>query len=120
MLRGGRRAPVAGDEVEDGQHLLEHTVALSQHAPIMQWHPGALVLAVPALDLFMDALLDLALEDARAGRFVEVGYLEDVRCVDPVVGAPAHDVVATHIKLIDGDLPMTVSRVDSFMRSKTA
>lgn len=35
MLGGRRRAPVAGDEVEDGQHLLEDAIALGEHAPVV-------------------------------------------------------------------------------------
>lgn len=48
----------------------------------------------------MHALLDFALEDAGSGRLVVVGDLEDVGSVDPVVGAPAHYMVARDIALV--------------------
>lgn len=54
----------------------------------------------------MDALLDLTLEDAGAGGLVVVCYFEDVRCVDPVVGAAPHDMVAGHIEFVHGNLSM--------------
>ena len=104
MLGGRRRAPVAGHEVEDGSHLLEHAVAFRQHASVGERDPCALVLAVATLHFFVDALLHLALEDAGARRLVVVGYLEDVSGVDPVVSATAHDMVAVDIALVDGNL----------------
>lgn len=114
-------APIAGNEVKDGQELVENAVALGEHATIVEWNPCScsscvrrcyawltasltLIFAISTLHLFVHTLLDLALEDARAGGLVEVGDLQDVGCVDPVVGATAHDMVALNIELIDGDL----------------
>jgi hypothetical protein len=104
MFRRRRRTSVSRYVVEDGQHLLEHAVALGQHAPVVQRHPGPLVLSVPALHFFVYAFLDFALEDSGTGRLVEVGDFEDVGRIDPVVGTAAHDVVAGDIELVDGDL----------------
>lgn len=104
MLGGRRGASVAGDIVEDGPHLVEDAVALGKMAALFEGDPGALVLAIAALDLLVHALLHFALEDAGARRLVVVGHLEDVGGVDPVVGAAAHDMVAVDIALVDGDL----------------
>jgi hypothetical protein len=70
----------------------------------VQRHPSPLVLAVAALDLLVDALLHFALEDAGARRLVEAGDLQDMGCIDPVVGATAHNMVAGYIGLVDGHL----------------
>lgn len=59
-----------------------------------------LVFAITSLDLLVYAFLDFSLEDAGAGGLVVVGYLEDVRRVDPVVAAAAHDMVAIDVELI--------------------
>lgn len=59
-----------------------------------------LVFAISTLHLLVHALLHLALQDTRARRLVVVGDFEDVRRVDPVVGAPAHDVVAADIVFV--------------------
>jgi hypothetical protein len=104
MFGRRRRAPVARHIVEDGAHLVQYAVALCQMAALLERYPCALVFAITALDLFMHALLDFALEDTGSGGLVVVGYLEDVGCVDPVVGATAHDMVAVDIALVDGDL----------------
>jgi hypothetical protein len=104
MLGRRRRAPVAGYVVEDGAHLVQHAVALSQVPPDIQRYPCALVFAIAALHLLVHAFLYFALEDAGSGRLVVLGYLKDMRCVDPVVGTPAHDMVAVDIALIDGHL----------------
>lgn len=104
-------APIAGNEVKDGQELVENAVALGEHATIVEWNPCSLIFAISTLHLFVHTLLDLALEDARAGGLVEVGDLQDVGCVDPVVGATAHDMVALNIELIDGDVAVG-GRVD--------
>jgi hypothetical protein len=63
-----------------------------------------LIFAISTLDLLVHALLDFALEDTGSGRLIVVGYLEDVGCVDPVVGTTAHDMVAVDIALVDGNL----------------
>ena len=63
-----------------------------------------MVLAVAALDLFVDALLDLALEDTGTGGLVVVGNLEDMGSIDPVVSTTAHDMVSCDIELVDRHL----------------
>ena len=115
MLGRRRRAPVAGNVVEDGAHLFEHAVALGESAALIEGNPGALVLAIAALNLFVHAFLHLALEDARASGLVVVGDFEDVGCVDPVVGTTAHDVVAIDIAFIDRDIAIR-GRVDLAIR----
>lgn len=109
MFGRWRRASVAGDVVEDGAHLVEDAVALCQVAAFLERNPCALVLSIAALDLLVDAFLDLALEDTGARRLVVLGYLEDVGSIDPVVCATAHDMVAVDIALVDGDLGNMVS-----------
>lgn len=104
MFRRRWWAPVTGDVVEDGAHPVQHIVALSQSAAIFQRNPGALVLSIAALHLLVDALLDLALEDAGAGGLVVVGHLEDMGRIDPVVGAASHDMVAIDVAFINGHL----------------
>lgn len=104
MLGRWGRALVTGDVIEYGSHFLQHAVSLSQTAPLFERYPCALVFAIATLDLLVHALLHLALEDAGSRRLVIVGYLEDVRSVDPVVGTAAHDMVAVDIALVDGDL----------------
>ena len=59
-----------------------------------------LIFAVSSLHLLMDAFLYFSLEDAGAGGLVVVGYLEDMRRIDPVVAATAHDMVAIDVELI--------------------
>lgn len=122
MLGGRRRTPVAGDVVENGRELFKNAVALGKGAAVVKRDPGScsgsfsvllcggraatptLVFAISSLHLLVHALLDLALENAGASRLVEVGDLQDVGCIDPVVGAAAHNMVAGNIELVDGDL----------------
>ena len=63
-----------------------------------------LIFPVPALYLLMNPLLHLSLQDSSPRGFVVVGDFEDVGSVDPIVAAPAHDMVGWEVKLIDGDL----------------
>jgi hypothetical protein len=104
MLRRRRWAPVARHIVEDGSHLVQHAVALGQVAPLLERYPCALVLSIAALHLLVHALLHFALEDAGPGGLIVVGYLEDMGSVDPVVGAPSHNMVAVDIAFVDRDL----------------
>lgn len=67
-----------------------------------------MVLAIAALDFFMHALLYLTLEDAGTSWLVKVGDLKNVRSIDPVVSAAAHDMIAFDIELVDWDLSRTV------------
>ena len=104
MLGRRWRAPVTGDVVEDGAHLVQNTIPLCQMSPLLEGYPCALVFTISTLDLLVHALLDFALKDTGTRRLVVVGYLEDVSGVDPVVGATAHDMVAVDIALVDGNL----------------
>ena len=63
-----------------------------------------LIFAIATLHLLVDSLLDLTLENPRPRGLVVVGYLEDVRRIDPVVGAASHDVVRADGVLIDRHL----------------
>jgi hypothetical protein len=60
-------------------------------------HPSALVFSVASLHLLVHAFLDFALEDSGAGGLVEIGDLEDVCCIDPVVCATSHYMVASDV-----------------------
>lgn len=104
MLGRRRRAPVAGYVVEDGAHLVQHPIPLRQMSPLLEGDPSALVFAIATLHLLVHALLHFALEDTGSGGLIVVGYLEDVGSVDPVVCPAAHDMIAVHIALVDGDL----------------
>lgn len=104
MLGRRWRAPVAWYIVENGSHLFQDAIALCKVATFLKWNPCALILSIATLHLLVNALLHFALEDTGSGRLVVIGYLEDVGCVDPVVGAAAHDMVAVDIALIHGDL----------------
>ena len=100
MLGRRRRAPVAGYVVEDGAHLVQHAIALCKVPPLLERYPSTLIFAIAALNLLMHALLHFALENSGSGWLVVVGYLENVCCIDPVIGTPAHDMVAVDIALI--------------------
>jgi hypothetical protein len=41
MFRGWRRATVAGNKVEDGNELLQYSIALSKSATCSERYPGA-------------------------------------------------------------------------------
>lgn len=61
----------------------------------------------------MRVLLHIPLENARASGLVEASGLEDVRSVDPVVVAAAHDVfleVGAELELVDGNLDSQSAR----------
>lgn len=63
----------------------------------------------------MSSFLDFSFKNTCAGGLVEVGDFQDVGCVDPVVGATAHDMVALDIEFIDGHIAVS-SRVDAIVR----
>ena len=110
MLGSRRRAAVARDVVEDLGDALEYAMLLREHATFIQGNPCALIFAISALDLLMHALLHLAFEDSGPCRFIEAGDLQNVRRIDPVVGPPSHDMIASNLELIDRDLHSRVSR----------
>lgn len=66
-----------------------------------------LIFPVAALDLFVDILLDVALEDAGPGWLVEASGFQDVGGVDPVVLSAAHNMffqVGSELVFVDGNL----------------
>ena len=79
MLGRRWRAPVTRDVVEDGAHLVQHTIPLCQMSPLLEGYPCALVFTISTLDLLVHALLHFALEDPRSRGLVVVGNLENVR-----------------------------------------
>lgn len=52
----------------------------------------------------MNTLLHLSLEYSSPLRFVEIGDLEDMCCIDPIVGAPAHYMIAGDAVFVYGNL----------------
>lgn len=64
--------------------------------------PSALVPAVPALDLLVDALGDVLLEDLGALALVDACDLEDLRRVEPAVDSPPHDADPADHHLVHG------------------
>lgn len=63
-----------------------------------------LVFAVSTLHFLMNPLLHLPLQDTGSRRLVEVGYFKDMRRIDPVIRATAHDMVAFDIDFVDRHL----------------
>src|ERR1700750_1365273 len=94
MLRSRRWTSVSRHIVQNREQLRHNAIALRQIAAIRERDPGALVLSVSALDLFVNALLHLALEYAGAGGLVEASCFQDMCCIDPVIHFAAHDVHA--------------------------
>lgn len=52
----------------------------------------------------MQVLGSLSLISPGSGRLVVIGDFEDVGCVDPVVGAASHYLVAGDHELVYGDI----------------
>ena len=71
------------------------TLQLACKAPVV-----TLIFAITSLHLLMHSLLDLALQNPCPRGLVKVCDFQDVRCVDPVVGPPSHDMIAFHIVLV--------------------
>ena len=63
-----------------------------------------LIFPIATLHLLMDPLLHLPLKNSRPRRLVVVGYLQDVRRIDPVVGTASHDMMHADSVLIDRHL----------------
>lgn len=63
-----------------------------------------LVLSISTLNLLVHAFLHLPLQDSGSRRLVVFGYLKDVRRIDPVVLASAHDMVPFDRVFVDGNL----------------
>lgn len=59
-----------------------------------------LILAISSLDLFMDALLDFAFENACPCGLIESCEFKDMGRIDPVISSPSHDAFAVDLELI--------------------
>ena len=64
----------------------------------------ALELSISTLNLLVRALLDFPLQNPRASGLVEVGDLEDVGRIDPVVFTLPHNMLAIDVQLVNGNL----------------
>lgn len=109
MLRRWWWTSVARYIVENGSHFVKDPIALSQMATLFEWYPGPLILSISTLHLLMHAFLNFALENAGTGGFVVVGNLQNMRRIDPIVGATSHDMVAINIAFVDWDLHLISS-----------
>ena len=63
-----------------------------------------LILSITSLNLLMYTFLHFSLQNSCSLRLVIVGYLEDMRSIDPIVLAASHDMVSIDIEFKDGDL----------------
>ena len=108
MLRSRRWAIIARYELENGAKLVIDIVALCQSLTLFKGNPGAfemsdipilnfntdewtLIFAIATLNLLMHLLLNLALKDSCTGGLVETSGLEDMRSIDPIIVAAAHN-----------------------------
>lgn len=88
---GGRRRDRAiGDVVEDGVQVVQHSKLLCYFYCSFQRNPRTLIFTVAPLHFFVDACLDVFLQDSCPLCLGEVGDLQDVGCVDPPVFLPPH------------------------------
>lgn len=114
MLWSLRWTLVTRNEIEDGQQDSQDPIPLCQITSTLQWYPGScpwslsvavrngrgsravptLVLSISSLNLLMNPLLHFPLQDPGSRRFVEVGDLEDMCGIDPVIRPPPHHLVA--------------------------
>lgn len=83
---GFGRRNVGGNGLQERRDI----VSLRQLNSDVEGDPCALVLSITALHLFVYTLLDLALEDTGALRFVQADDLEDLSCIEPAIGPSAH------------------------------
>lgn len=66
--------------------------------------------SITTLHLLVFALLHVPLEDASSGRLVKAGGLEDMGCIDPVVGLASHDMFALSIGTSKLEFPDRILR----------
>lgn len=107
MAGSGRGAFAACCILEDESESVVDVVSAGELFSRFQGDPCALVFAISTLNLLVDVLLDLALEDASAGRFIEASTLEDMSGIDPIVYFAAHHMfleLRAKLVLIDGNL----------------
>ena len=69
-----------------------------------------LIFPIASLHLLVHSLLHLSLQNPRTSRLVVVGDLENMRSVDPVIGASSHDMIATNIEFVHRDLTVISMR----------
>lgn len=85
--RVGSGRDVRGDRLKQALDV----VAFCEFDGNVKWNPCSLVLSVAALYFFVNALLDLSLEDTRTLGLVETDDFEDLSGIEPVVGSSPHD-----------------------------
>ena len=120
MFRSRRWTPVSGHILEDRAKAVIYTILYRKVFALWQWDPGSytarlsapdrlcktwvlstLVFSIPALHLLVDALLHFSLENSCPRGLVIIGHFQDVRRIDPVVGASAHDMVGSDGVFVD-------------------
>ena len=109
MFGRRRRAAVTRDEVEDPGDAVENAMLLCEHTALVERDPCALIFAISALDLLMDAFLYLPFEDSCSCRFIEACNFQNVSGIDPVVRSASHDMVGGDLEFIHRHLRSHVS-----------
>lgn len=115
-----RWADRARNEIKERSQLAEDAIAFCKHSSFVQRDPSTwvvmrkaleerrlkptLILSVTPLDLFMDTFLNLSFQYPCPSGLVVVCYFENMRCVDPIILATAHDMIPAHIEFIHWDL----------------
>ena len=97
----GRRVGSGRDVGSDGLKETSNVVALCELYSNVEWDPCTLVFAVTTLDLFVNALLDLSLEDTCSLGLVETNDLEDLSSIEPAIGTSSHDGDIVDDALVD-------------------
>lgn len=59
-----------------------------------------LIFSIPTLHLLMCSLLYFTFQNPRPSGLVEVCDFQDMCCIDPVIRAPAHDMVTSNVVLV--------------------
>lgn len=67
-------------------------------------HPLTLVFPVTSLNFLMHTFLYISLQYACSRGFVEVGHLQDMRSINPIIVAPTHDMFTATGKFKNRDL----------------
>lgn len=104
----------SGDVVEDGVQVVQDPELLCDLHGSFQRNPRTLILTIAPLDLFVDACLDVFLQDSCPLGLGKVGHLQDVGGVDPPVLFPAHHGGLWVDELVHGDARVRC-RVEVFM-----
>ena len=106
MFRCWRWAPCARleFEFEDGRQYAVHTIPLRKRSSIVERNPGALILSIAALHLFVNPLLYISLQYPRPRRLVVIAHFQDMRRVDVIIGPTAHHTMSFDIEFKDRNL----------------